>query len=432
MPPPPIDPQRDRTDELVAALAAIPPEPPITLPHPPMGMKWAQSSSVLDITDALQGEWSPQTRPNQNSVIEFLKNPAVERALDRLAAIQPGACRGDSIPRTALRQASKLLVARARLRHATQENVDGAWLDLAALLRISSIATESKDSILLLTAIACEYLAFGELRQMCHEHRLSNVQARRIASALQRECLGQREIWKIVTAGHCGALEFTLDLAYTDDGHGNGWLVLNRLDNLAQPSMAKENRLGAWNALSPLFNDRRTVAEKLRMFRSACEQLGESTYPQSRVAAERVSAAARRFAIVDGPLAQAVNESTVGYLYDMTIRRTATLRACIIATALSAYRHDHDEYPLSIESLTSQYLEAQLTDPLGDQPFRYRRNEQGDDYLLYSVGPNQIDDGGKEIPRPAGAAAVKQEGDILFKHSRGEAYWEPKMVKVTQ
>lgn len=433
----PIDPQKDRTEKLVAALAAIPPLPPLVLPKPPDGMTWdpSRTLSTLDAADVLMGNWSPQARPNMRGVVEYLQTPAVDKALKSLAAIEPGAVRGGSVNFSSFRQMAKLLCARARQRHAAQDDVDGALTDLATVLRLSSMLSQSKDSMSLLVALACRSLVFSELLQWSHERTLTVQQATQIASVIRQACPDQRGIWQCTISSYVDPMERLVDMVYTDDGHGDGWLVLSRIDQLAAspyssaPYFSAEIRCGAWNILSPLFNDRRTVAAKLTRFRRACEPLGDLPYSQARLVEDIPQSDALCFSLLDGPLTQIGSWTYIGYLYEMTVRHVATQRACILAAALSAYRHDHGSYPSSLGVLTGDYLESLPNDPYSELPFRYKRDQNGRDYILYAVGPNQKDDGGKEIPRSPGAIAANQDGDIIFKHTRGEPFWEPKLVK---
>jgi hypothetical protein len=61
--------------------------------------------------------------------------------------------------------------------------------------------------------------------------------------------------------------------------------------------------------------------------------------------------------------------------------------------ALSAYRADHAAYPESLDVLAPKYIAQVPTDLYTEQPLRFKR--QGDGFLLYSVGPNSTDDGGR-------------------------------------
>jgi hypothetical protein len=65
-----------------------------------------------------------------------------------------------------------------------------------------------------------------------------------------------------------------------------------------------------------------------------------------------------------------------------------------LVLALQAYQLDHHEYPVKLTDLVPHYLTAIPDDPFAKSgPPIYRR--QGAQYLLYSIGPDGIDDGGK-------------------------------------
>jgi hypothetical protein len=65
-----------------------------------------------------------------------------------------------------------------------------------------------------------------------------------------------------------------------------------------------------------------------------------------------------------------------------------------IACALERYRLAHGAYPADLASLTPASIDELPHDILNGAPYHYRLNPDGT-FLLYSVGWNQIDDGGK-------------------------------------
>jgi hypothetical protein len=74
-----------------------------------------------------------------------------------------------------------------------------------------------------------------------------------------------------------------------------------------------------------------------------------------------------------------------------------------VAIALERYRLAHGEYPDSLNVLTPQFMEKIPHDLIGGQPLHYRRmadlSSRGSDaasgqFVLYSVGWNEMDDGG--------------------------------------
>ena len=68
-------------------------------------------------------------------------------------------------------------------------------------------------------------------------------------------------------------------------------------------------------------------------------------------------------------------------------------RNLYVAFALAAYRADTDRYPAKLDELAPKYLTTVPGDLFSGRPLIYRPNAAG--YLLYSVGPNGIDDGGR-------------------------------------
>ena len=85
-------------------------------------------------------------------------------------------------------------------------------------------------------------------------------------------------------------------------------------------------------------------------------------------------------------------------------------RAAIVAIALERWRLAHaGQLPASLFELVPDYLPAVPADPYDDQPLRYRKLPRG--YVVYSIGPDFTDDGGKE------QSAERKEGepyDITF------------------
>jgi hypothetical protein len=68
-------------------------------------------------------------------------------------------------------------------------------------------------------------------------------------------------------------------------------------------------------------------------------------------------------------------------------------RMVTVALALAGYRADHHEYPATLAELVPAYIGELPKDPFADSELRYKR-ENGR-YLLYSVGENGRDDGGR-------------------------------------
>jgi hypothetical protein len=64
-----------------------------------------------------------------------------------------------------------------------------------------------------------------------------------------------------------------------------------------------------------------------------------------------------------------------------------------LAFALAAYRADHGAYPAKLADLAPKYVAEVPKDIFNASELHYR--QEGGGYLLYSVGVNGKDDGGK-------------------------------------
>jgi hypothetical protein len=66
----------------------------------------------------------------------------------------------------------------------------------------------------------------------------------------------------------------------------------------------------------------------------------------------------------------------------------------MIACALERYRLAHGEFPERLDALSTQFIRNLPHDVINGEPLHYRRTADGQ-FLLYSVGWNETDDGGE-------------------------------------
>ena len=100
------------------------------------------------------------------------------------------------------------------------------------------------------------------------------------------------------------------------------------------------------------------------------------------------------------------------------VRKAQTKHNSIIAherllaaeLALRCYQLDQGRVPARLDDLLVNYFSKLPQDPFTSQPLIYR--PQGTNWLLYSVGEDGVDDGGKPVGRPASGTVTK--GDILY------------------
>ena len=74
-------------------------------------------------------------------------------------------------------------------------------------------------------------------------------------------------------------------------------------------------------------------------------------------------------------------------------RHLARMRITVTACALQAYHRDNNRYPDLLAALDGVYIDKRPLDPFRGKSLTYR--PQSNSFLLYSVGPNLRDEGGK-------------------------------------
>ncbi len=72
----------------------------------------------------------------------------------------------------------------------------------------------------------------------------------------------------------------------------------------------------------------------------------------------------------------------------------ANIDEAVVACALERYRLAHGQFPESLDALSPQFIEKIPHDLITGEPLKYNRTEDGQ-FVLYSVGWNGKDDGGK-------------------------------------
>ncbi len=77
--------------------------------------------------------------------------------------------------------------------------------------------------------------------------------------------------------------------------------------------------------------------------------------------------------------------------------------------ALREFHLDRRSYPASLSELVPDYLPSPPLDPFSGQSLHYR--QQNETYVLYSIGPNQANDGGQAVTWPD---LIGGQGDLLL------------------
>lgn len=101
----------------------------------------------------------------------------------------------------------------------------------------------------------------------------------------------------------------------------------------------------------------------------------------------------------------------------------AHVRLLIAELALRSYRCDQGQGPQNLMQLVPKYVQHLPTDPFSNNPLIYRPT--GTNWLLYSLGPDRVDDGGKPMDKtissddlvifsPNKSGKVPKKGDLMY------------------
>jgi hypothetical protein len=101
-----------------------------------------------------------------------------------------------------------------------------------------------------------------------------------------------------------------------------------------------------------------------------------------------------------------------GRVFDKSLQAQGRIDLAHTACALERYRLAHGQYPDSLEALVPAFLPKLPPDLMSRKPLVYRRDTP-QSYLLYSVGRNLVDDGGKLVCNKNGVITYDQ-GDWVW------------------
>ncbi|MHC4328883.1 MAG: hypothetical protein ACYSWW_12285 [Planctomycetota bacterium] len=96
----------------------------------------------------------------------------------------------------------------------------------------------------------------------------------------------------------------------------------------------------------------------------------------------------------------------------INLRGIAHLHAAQAALAIQRYRLAANELPVKLAELVPTYLDGVPKDPFDGQELRYKKLEPG--FVVYSIGQDLSDDGGKEIPPRNKRRRGSSNWDVTF------------------
>jgi hypothetical protein len=209
-----------------------------------------------------------------------------------------------------------------------------------------------------------------------------------------------------------------MDCMYTKQDDGNGWFVLHNIDD-------KHKAYCVYNLLSPVYDDRKTVHDRLALY---FEKLNEATNFSFSEISDFIKHLNSAYQSPNNVLSHEVYYDCecefVSYVEQKTVHE-----GVIISLALDLYHREQGRYPESLDELIPQYISTLPYDPFVDRPFGYRLDER-DGYILYSVGDDCVDNGGRLRDSSGKIIDYGNRQDLIIYQERDEPYEDWFLVPV--
>jgi hypothetical protein len=304
------------------------------------------------------------------------------------------------------RELNAALTARAMLR-VHEKQFDAAWADLLASHRLGRLMTQGGTIIESLVGIAIGQIANTATLAYLDQVPLSAKQIRERLAELQqlpplspfadRIHLGERfmglDSMQFIRRNGMEALRNLADGLPADKPTPEQLKAMNLIDwavglkelNRSYDRMVAAARLPDRPARQKEFAAIEQELSRLKKEGLDPEQLNQLLEKPDKLNQQVSLAITRSLMVLLLPALQRVQAA-----YDRSDQVNRNLQ---VAFALAAYRAETGRYPAQLAELAPKYLAAVPGDQFSGKPLIYRA--EGNGYVLYSVGQNEKDDGGK-------------------------------------
>ena len=307
-----------------------------------------------------------------------------------------------------------------------------AWQDLLACHRLARLVDQGPTLVEELVAIAIEGIAIQGDAVLAHEGKLTAEQARRFAAEFRKLPPMSKMVDKINWAERLMYLDCVLAMA-TSKRAGELATLMDAAPDIPKgkiPSCVLRllTALADWNEpmrMGNRWHDRLAgaLSKPTRKERDAAVAEFERDLKKLGAEAKDPRALLRNIAFA-GSLGRGLGRQ-MGHVFialfmpalsacmNAEDRNTTSEGIVPLVFALAAYRADHGGYPPDLAALVPKYLPAIPEDLFSGGPFRYKREGAG--YVLYSVGPNGKDDGGRNSRDEPNSEANRDFDDVAIR-----------------
>jgi hypothetical protein len=319
------------------------------------------------------------------------------------------------------RNLAKTLCWRAQLQ-AERSQYEQAINDLISCFRLGMhIRSGTKCLIEQLVGIAIQALSVDRIRQILNEYHLSVKQLDLLQAEFEKVVSDEKFTISMETERLFAYDE--IQRCFTEDRFGGGHLYPARLRQLSNMDSSEEDGTildilysmeslrGPLHVLFTHPNKRETKEAADRMYDFITEFFRKTP---AQLRAEGIDIEKEATAITKGNALLYMLSPALGRVSELLYRNKIDVEATMTIIALIRYKGDIGEYPESLDELVSKdYLKEVTIDPFSGKPIIYKRGD--DDFILYGVGENFVDDGGEVVRDDDGRIEkFADEGDWVF------------------
>ena len=294
-----------------------------------------------------------------------------------------------------VRYSARLLAAKAVL-DAMDGRTSEAFDDVTLILRMTNHVSAEPSLISQLVRLVCQFMAVDALNRIVEISRPDTPHAYHMYKALRRVD-NMAPFTHAIEGERCAGL-----LAFD-------WIESNPLFGLGPlPGTPNHPRLENWSARARFLVSLPSFREDEILFLRLSEEsvaLSRQPYRRIKDRAAAVEDASKRFGryvifreMSSGPALGAAQARD---------RAIALIGLAQHSMALEAHRNATGHYPTSLVELRKKVDWPLPKDPFSGKDFIY--NKAGKGYLIYSIGPNMKDEGGKDRRSVRGPLAKGRE-----------------------
>ena len=321
-------------------------------------------------------------------------------------------------PLSSLKDLVRMIDWRSRINR-DQGRFQQSMEDCLALARAAGHWQGKGKLIEQLVGMAISGLAHAEIMSLLADQKLSAAELQRLQEQMSQIYPGGYPL--INMEGERLAFLDIIQHSFTDGGPGGGHLIPGLWDNytdLNPPTLDDRDK----RIFMPLY----TAASMVHARRDATIAKANEIYNQQNEVA-RMTPYQRHVSNIK-TADQIMYESWHSYRFflisvfmpatarisDITYRAKISHESTVVILALQRWRLEKDQYPATLEELVSAgFLNELPMDPWSDKPLVYKKT--GDDFILYSVSYNFIDDGGEPgKDRSGNIREWSDNGDRIF------------------